>query len=198
MAHELGHVKRKHMVGLLISAVATLGLAEAAWSQAMEPLYAFLSERDWLPESWEQPRWFMLAGTALALVTWGLIFGWISRRFERQADTFAVQHLAMSRARSQGMIDHNTVVDAASVQTMVDALGHVAALNCIDIHKRSWRHGSIAWRQRYLTTLIGQRVDQLPIDEIAWRINVLSILGLVVVILLETGGICGILSRCGM
>lgn len=197
MAHELGHVKRKHMIGLLISAVATLGLSEIMWSVGMEALYSALLEVSWFPQHGHPLRWFTLAGTALALVTWALLFGWISRRFERQADTFAVQHLAMSRARAQGMIDHNTLIDPHAVQTMVDALGHVAALNCIDPHKRSWRHGSIAWRQRYLTTLVGQRVDQLDIDEIAWRINFLSMLGLAVVILLETGGICGLLSYCG-
>ena len=64
------------------------------------------------------------------------------------------------------------IVEHEDAQGMIDALQHVADLNHILIEKHSWRHGSIAWRQRYLRSLVGRSVGQLPIDRQMRWINV--------------------------
>ena len=58
-----------------------------------------------------------------------------------------------------------------------------------DPHRRSWRHGSIAWRQAYLLTLIGRPLDALPIDRLIRRtkvaVAVILLLGVGAVVALE-------------
>jgi STE24 endopeptidase len=125
----------------------------------------------------------------LAMV-WIASFGWVSRRIEREADTFAVRTLA-EQAREQATptdgteetpASNETVIDEAPARQMIDALQRVADLAHIDPHRRSWRHGSIAWRQQYLRGLIGQPLDRLPIDRTVRLIRVggvAAVLGLV-------------------
>ena len=94
-------------------------------------------------------------------------FGWVSRRFERQADAFAVRHMAEG--------EH---VDADAVGVMTRALERVATLNHVPVARRSWRHGSIAWRQDYLHSLVGTSVDVSPIDRTVTRIKAAALAAL--------------------
>ncbi len=187
MAHELGHVRKHHLVWLLIAAAAAMmGLQVLlTW-----PLFkAFQALESWsTAPSWLEPARLWLAQqdvmevtiTALTLVGWVLIFGWVSRRFERQADTFAVVHLAQSQPDAP-----EQSIGPAAAYTMIAALQQVAQLNHIPIEKNSWRHGSIQWRQQYLATLVGQRIGTLPIDVTVRWINRASFVVLAVVILLQ-------------
>lgn len=183
MAHELAHVKRKHMVWLLIAAVGTLGAVELGFIGA----YAVLAEAGLVAAVWEAmvtsgvseqsvATGAFAAAVLAAGLCWAGLFGWVSRRFERQADTFAVQHLTAKNAESRGEPSERAVVDAFAAMTMIGALQRVAELNYSPTARRSWRHGSIAWRQAYLKTLVGRRVDELPIDRQMWWINAASLL----------------------
>jgi len=161
MAHEIGHVRRHHMPWLVMSLLAVLLLAGIA---VTVPLLI----GGWLPGGWEAQSipWIEGAATALAAILAILAFGWISRRFERQADTFAVQHLSAAEADGP---EESGAVTAEAAFAMHSALQTIARLNTVDPHRRSWRHGSIAWRQAYLTSIIGHPLDALPIDRfIRW------------------------------
>jgi hypothetical protein len=59
---------------------------------------------------------------------------------------------------------------------MAGALGRVAALNYINPRRRSWRHGSIAWRQAYLTGLVGRNSSHLPIDRMVARLKIAAVI----------------------
>lgn len=166
MAHELAHVRRHHMFWLLAVAAGAAGLLQTGFA-ICAPLLGIGREPSALALAGIDLWWLHDPATIAAVlailfaVCWVAIFGWVSRRFERQADTFAVQHLAFSRGVS--------VVDAESVAAMISALEQVAILNNIPTRRNSWRHGAIAWRQQYLRSLIGRRVDDLPIDrQIRW------------------------------
>ncbi|MEM9883913.1 MAG: M48 family metallopeptidase [Planctomycetota bacterium] len=154
LAHELGHVKLRHLAWLAAAALAlgvTLsGLGEWALGGVSEP-------------------WVLAAAAAAGLVAWAAGFGWVSRRVERQADTFAVRHVAEASADPDGEPPRH--FDAASVAVMVDALQSVAVLNHVPPTRRSWRHGSIAWRQAYLRTLVGTPLDHAPIDRLMQGVN---------------------------
>jgi Zn-dependent protease with chaperone function len=100
-----------------------------------------------------------LARDAGVLVLGLLLFGYASRRFERQADTYAVQLLS----RGEGA----TAATRPAVEAMIGALGSVALLNHVPPARPSWRHGSIAWRQDYLRAITGERLDAMPIDAFA-------------------------------
>ena len=96
---------------------------------------------------------------------WLLAFGWVSRRFERQADAFAVQYLSrLEQEQRSDAAEGNPIITAAAVHAMTHALQLVAELNHINITRKSWRHGSIAWRQDQLQKTVGQPIDALRIN----------------------------------
>ncbi len=197
MAHELAHVRRHHMFWLLAAALGSLGLLELGYLLLFSAIAGVLPEpgsqapmivqAGWLGELGAMLAWLASPQTVLgmtvgaAVVTWIGVFGWVSRRIERQADTFAVQHLAGEKPEPARNAAGHVLVDAESVQTMVAALQAVADLNHIPPGRRSWRHGSIAWRQRYLRRLVGQRVDRLAIDRQMRWIKLASAAALLVV-----------------
>lgn len=200
MAHELAHVRKRHIIWLVVSAVAIGGAMQLVWTPVVGwavwllPPAAQASEQvgamwHWLPGGLALREQLAALRSdevtfgltlLLASMSWLALFGPVSRRIERQADTFAVQHLVRHR---DAMPDSESPdvrhIDAASVQTMVMALQRVADLNQMSIDKKSWRHGSIRWRQDYLRSLVGQPVDRLPIDRRMRWINAASLVAIV-------------------
>lgn len=158
MAHELGHVKRHHMSWLILSLIAALLAASVLVS------VPFIAVE---PPLGETAVWFDGAASAAAGVVALLAFGWVSRRYERQADTFAVQHLS-----GLGGEGGAGVVTAEAVAAMQSALEAVAALNSVDPRRGSWRHGSIAWRTEHLRGTVGLPLDAIPIDRLVRRMKV--------------------------
>ncbi len=184
MAHEVGHARRHHLPWLavcLIAILSAVGLATSLVMRAAEPYVQGSSMRFEVDPSWEAVRgvpddrplsavrfvrsrpgadWLEPLGLISTVVISLGAFGWTSRRFERQADTFAIQHL--SGLTHDGGAECTITPEAAGAMT--DALQVVAELNHIPTKRRSWRHGSIRWRQNYLHSLIGRRCNALPID----------------------------------
>lgn len=162
--HELAHVKRRHMPWLAL-AVAALAVLAAVVAEAAVGLVA-----DTVPGPWVARSDLILAvatGTAAFL---GL--GWISRRFERQADAFAAAEISRRSGSSR--------VEFAAVEATASALDRVAELAHIDPRRPSWRHGSIRWRQANLKAIAGLPVDRLPIDRAVRRIKLATIAAAVV------------------
>jgi hypothetical protein len=105
----------------------------------------------------------------------------VSRRFERQADTFAVQHSAMQASGATAPV----VITDNAARTMIDALESVAVLNNMSPKEavwKQWRHGSIRWRQLHLFALVGLRTDQVPIDRTVRRIKFATVAVLLVLL----------------
>ena len=89
--------------------------------------------------------------------------GFVSRRFEWQADAYAAGLL--SRVGQDGVVA-GTITPEAS-RTVGDALERAAVLNGADPRAFSWRHGSIASRQRRVRALAGRDAGRLPVDRAA-------------------------------
>lgn len=175
MAHELGHVRRHHMPLLAVAALGTLGAilslldllmrliekitAQPGWREAAQTAGL---QSDSIPQS-------AVGATLVAatFIAWLILFGWISRRFERQADTFAVQHFCTD------------IITPDAARTMADALRNVCVLNHASTTRPSWRHGSIEWRIAYLHSLVGRRADDCPIDRLMRRINLICLILLI-------------------
>lgn len=157
MAHEVGHVRLRHMPwmwGACLSVLLLSGGLVDALARGRE---------HWLPpQPWSD---LSLAGLSLGLAL--LVFGWVSRRFEWQADAFAVKHLSGVTWLSP---DPRPTTPEA-ILAMVGALQSVAVLNNIPRERFNWRHGSIAERQRRLRGLQALRTDRFSIDRIArgWK-----------------------------
>ncbi len=199
MAHEIGHARRHHLPWLAVCLIAILSTVTLLTTLAVRGIDAAadpkpsrlevisarharlepapLSSVSPLPAI-EAPRtmdWLEPAGLATTILISLGVFGFASRRFERQADTFAVQHLS-GMTRHDG---HDRVITAEAAQAMSDALQVVAELNHIPATRKSWRHGSIRWRQEYLRTLVGRRCDRVPIDRQMRFLQALAALSLI-------------------
>jgi STE24 endopeptidase len=202
MAHEVGHVRKHHMSWMVITLIGVLVLTAAMIEL---PLMA-LDGMGLLPMR-AVGEWGIALMLIVQLAAVLLIFGWISRRFERQADTFAVEHLSAtmdqmsnnsSNPLTQDEVNHNPhdrpaasvanippdQIHPEAVATMCSALQTVAEMNAVEPNRPSWRHGSIAWRQTYLHSIIGEPIGTLPIDSTIRRIKIAA--GIVV-----AGGIIG-------
>jgi Zn-dependent protease with chaperone function len=167
MAHELGHIRRRHMPWLAAGALCSIILASAAVEIALH---------------WLAPMWvYTNAGQAAIIVagmgTGLLVFGFASRRFEWQADAFAVQHLSGWRGRP----DPTLTIAPMAVAAMNGALSTVAALNHIPLHRFTWRHGSIASRQRKLLSLVGRPAARTRPDFEAGIVKLLILAAMVLV-----------------
>jgi STE24 endopeptidase len=194
MAHELAHIRKRHMIWLLLTAVALMSVVEVSAVVFLVSSGVDLEavERS-LSTVAEDAGSVVLAGSGLASLNethllllgtlvgaaaaWVVGFGWVSRRIERQADSFAAAHLARERG--------GDIIQSGDAQTMIDALQHVAELNHIRTEKHSWRHGSIKWRQDYLRRLVGQPVGRLPIDRQMRWVNVLALVVVAASVLLH-------------
>jgi len=220
MAHELGHVRRRHLPALILALIAIVVGMCFLGGVALEPFTVEDSMRslavakldmnqsnsekrasDWtalLRERWSrvvempdetteiqpsvtgamiEPQWIEPAVLAGVLAVGFLSFGWVSRRFERQADTFAVQHLSGMRdggGKSSQSGENPCIITGSGVDAMVGALEMVAHLNHIPKTRRSWRHGSIAWRQKHLKSLVGRPCQNLTIDRRIFMINLIA------------------------
>lgn len=161
VAHEVAHVRKRHMLWLGI--VVTASAVAAGWM--LELFYrAFATETSAAAIS--------AAATPIAFMIALAAFVFTSQRFEWQADAFSVQHLA----RTSG----HEVIDESSAATVAATLGEVAHANGTSIDKISLRHGSIATRQRKVRALVGQPVSVVPIDRVARRIKIVAAVTLVV------------------
>lgn len=164
MAHELAHIRRRHipwMMLLLLSAGALLTWAGGqAASMLGDVLSAAMADgQGWLIEA---------VPALLAGAVWIAFFGWVSRRFERQADAFAVVHLS----RHHDAPGESTQrVTTQAVEDMSAALAQVALLNHMDPRRRAFRHGSIASRTAAMHSLIGLSIVDLPIDRAVARLK---------------------------
>jgi Zn-dependent protease with chaperone function len=136
LAHEIGHVKRYHLV---IYVLLFLGFSLAAGALA-EPLPYFLLSTDGfyrllslLPVSPDSLLAFLGGFFVLALMIlyFRFLFGWFIRNFERQADLYVF--------RAQG-----------TAGPLIRAFEKIAALSGNIRDKKSWHHYGIGERIEFL------------------------------------------------
>jgi len=184
MAHEVAHARKHHLPWLLASALSAVGVT---WIVAAAGLDAAMNALD---PAWTQDHGTvaLLDGAVLtaALAAGVLIFGFVNRRFEEQADAFAVQHLC-GRTRA-GEERRDIVIHAAGAEQMSGALAEVARLNGIPERRFTFRHGSIAGRRRKIAALVGRPAHELPIDRKVAVIKAMAGIGLAVVLAAGVAG----------
>ncbi|MFO0831967.1 MAG: M48 family metalloprotease [Phycisphaerales bacterium] len=148
LAHEIAHVRKRHMLWTAVAVFAVVMFLGVLGEAVMHflPLPGLLES-------------VAVGGAAVTSVIAGfLVFGLVSRRFEWDADAFAAAHIA--RLTSSGA---PPVVNEHAVAATVATLQSVADLNGIPPRKFTFRHGSIAERQRRVAALLGTPVQRMPI-----------------------------------
>lgn len=169
--HEAGHVKRHHIGFFLLMA-----LISGCWLTIISvhaQRHGSLNHLD--------P---VVVGLSIALaVKWFILFGWVSRRFERQADVYGVRTLALAGApcevpcalHERGMpaadAGNSNRLCLSAAQLFGETLHDVAILNGIPPQAPSWRHGSIASRARVLQKLAADPSQTAAFEQSVGRIK---------------------------
>jgi STE24 endopeptidase len=163
--HEVGHIAHRHLSFFGFFFVGSMGVMGLA-GQGITFL-AGLSSRF---ASWGTDTTvgrIVQAGSLLACfaVYFLLVFGFLSRRFERQADVFGCRAVSCGRPDCPPHADLNGHPTAAplteglcpvGIRIFANALTNVASLNGMEHAARSWRHGSIDGRILFLESLEGR------------------------------------------
>jgi Zn-dependent protease with chaperone function len=167
--HEIGHVKHYHMlyylVFLLVS-VVVLGSTLAPYQAPLEDALNLHESR-------------YLAGLpvvgSLGVYVF-LVFGFLSRRCERQADIYGCRAVSCRQHGCDGhgpeaLAEGGRGLCTTGIRTFIQALEKVALLNGISRDKpgflQSWQHSTIARRVGFLQTLL---TDPQAERRFQWRV----------------------------
>ncbi len=176
--HEAGHVRHKHIQFFLLFALASMLVT----SGVMELLF-----HHWTAASLtEADRQFLIQVIGLVTIAliWGIGFGFISRRFEQQADLFGARCVAAANEHEctspcgvhpKSADTRNTpphALCATGVEIFVSALERVAILNGIPKKESSWRHASIDKRIQALKTMAADPLRLAAFERLVGSIKV--------------------------
>jgi STE24 endopeptidase len=158
--HEAGHVRHHHLwffIAFLLGATSFLVLGMSAAVGLVTELMGGAAAE----QVSSLAKGLALPSGCLAAY-FGIFFGFLSRRFERQADIFGCR--AVSCAQANCPTDHlpyepdqqQLPLCPAGIQVFVQALEKIATLNGSVRDARSWRHFSIAKRVEFLERMATQ------------------------------------------
>ena len=166
--HEAGHVRHRHIQFFLLFALASMLVT----SGLME----------WLIPRNLSPTAVQAIGLFTVIVIWATGFGFISQRFERQADLFGAQSVAPTNdaecvtpcavhpgGKDGG--DFPTALCATGADIFASALDRVAMLNGIPPKEYSWCHSSIANRIDSLDALSADPAHLARFERVIRRIK---------------------------
>jgi len=177
-AHEIGHVVHRHMQWYVL-VIGMLVLALAGIERLIHDQFGPIYEKTLMGVSLEV--WLTLGAAAGFL----LVFGFLSRRFERQADVFAARTMQQEQpidtiALQRGQVEPippaepgQSYVGPYGAMVFASALHRVATVNNMPITRARWRGGSVRdvltsvldrvmeWTNHYLHGSIPLRMDYL-------------------------------------
>jgi Zn-dependent protease with chaperone function len=180
--HEAGHVRHRHVItyvaflGLSLAVLGGLWVALGMW------LESWPAVRDWLERGGpEVEGWLVLPLLATLGVYLFVVFGWLSRRCERQADVFGCRAVSCGRPDCDGHGPDTPLPAGArlcptGVRTFISALEKVAALNGVSRGRpgylQAWQHSTIARRVAFLEGLLidpgREAAFQRAVSQLKW------------------------------
>jgi STE24 endopeptidase len=174
-AHEVGHIVHRHMawyVVLIVILMLAMSLAEVTLGPRLPQLPAHLN--------------FDVMSNVVGLGVFISVFGFLSRRFERQADVYAAR--TIEKNVKPVVVEPNVLAYASNhvgphgAEVFSSALHRVAIVNNIPIRARNFTHGSIAARMNYLRQIANDpqdtgRFDRLMVAIYATMIVALALFG---------------------
>jgi len=186
--HEVGHVKHYHMLfymGFFLTSWFVLLMAAEFAATRWPDLKPWLNDSDWAVVP-------LMSSLGLYIF---VVFGFLSRRCERQADVFGCRTVSCSRGDCTGHGLDPAIPAGASglcptgIRTFIQALEKVAYLNGISRSKpgwlQSWLHSTIARRVEFLQDVLVdptlERRFQRRVAQVKWALIV--VLGTLAVLL---------------
>ena len=165
--HEIGHIAHRHLLYFAFFFMGSLGVLSilaAIISRCGPGIAHFAWLTPWTPAIFSEVVQGLALLGVLGLYFW-IVFGQLSRRFERQADVFGskVVSCQLADCPPHTDLDHDLspplvrssepALCPVGIRIFADALANVARSNGLDENGRSWRHGSIAHRIAFLEGL---------------------------------------------
>jgi STE24 endopeptidase len=197
--HEVSHVKHRHMLYYMGFVVVSLALGWCLWLGLREWAMPLVESgvQEWLPGVYQALTAYGVFEETLLLallcVEIVVLFGFISRRCERQADVDGCRAVSCTRRYCLGHEDGEALppngrgLCATGIRTFISALEKVALLNGISRDRpgwlSSWQHSTIAKRVRFLEKLIADPREESHLHFSVRLIQLGILLGLVVVVL---------------
>ncbi|CAN5372288.1 hypothetical protein BH10PLA2_BH10PLA2_23120 [soil metagenome] len=152
--HEVGHVKHRHMTFYLAFMMVSLAVVTQLVSRIVESSQPLRENEH-------------LAVLPLILLVGGyifLVFGFVSRRCERQADVYGCRTVSCGRSHclmhesDEELLPRARGLCATGIQIFISALEKVAYLNGISRDRpgwlQSWQHSTIARRVAFLESVM--------------------------------------------
>jgi STE24 endopeptidase len=165
--HEVGHVKHQHMlyyVVFFVLSMAALGMLINAYLPDLLQLAVGAEGADGTEGTGLGGYLKALPMAALLLGYFFVVFGFVSRRCERQADVFGCRSVSCARPDCTGhgpgdrLVPGGRGLCATGIHTFIRALEKVAIVNGISRDRpgvrQSWRHSTIAHRVAFLERLL--------------------------------------------
>ncbi|MBY0309147.1 MAG: M48 family metalloprotease [Phycisphaerales bacterium] len=177
MAHEIGHVRCRHVPWLTATLFAASGVSLVAADLVLRWLLGVTINQVASP--------IQVSACAAALAVAVGAFGYVSRRFEWQADAFAVKHISAHTPPTDDPAAAwapSATVTRPAIAAMTGALETVAVANHLPRDRFTFRHGSIRTRIDRLLALDGVPLARLPIDRSAARLKLAVAVGSVLVL----------------
>lgn len=199
--HEIGHLAHRHLLFFAFFFVGSLGIL-STFADAIAELGPGIAQLAWLtpasPRVLNELFQTTTLLTALAAYVW-LVFGNLSRRFERQADVFGSKVASLCSAEfpslsgtgellpTQPVTGTGLTLRSTGIHIFAEALANVARYNGLDSNGPSWRHGSIAQRIAFLEGLHEdpdrERVFQEGVRTLRLRLGVVLAIGILLSVL---------------
>lgn len=164
LGHEIGHVKHHHMLYYLVFMVVSLAVVAGTWSllctaavAAARSAFPALG-----PHLHADADWQLVPLVPFLAVYIFVVFGFLSRRCERQADLFGCRVVSCGRGDCAGHDGDPKPTSAGlcptGIHTFTRALEKVGQLNGVDRSRpgwlQAWQHSTIARRVEFLHRLV--------------------------------------------
>lgn len=178
--HEVGHIAHWHLPYFAAFCLGSIGFL----TLASEGLARFWDYESAIERLFPDPMVAEIVQAMIAVGILGLyfyvVFGMLSRRFERQADVYGSRAVSCGRSDCPPHQDPNDLgapkvplgnVCPEGVHLFVNALSRVAAINGMNPSSRSWRHGSIAQRIDFVLSLEHRPQSERQFDKSVLRLK---------------------------
>jgi Zn-dependent protease with chaperone function len=160
--HEVGHVKHHHMLYYIGFLLVSLFLVYGLYVWLAHLLHLADSSRGPDETIWQALPLVTMLGAYIFVV-----FGFLSRRCERQADVYGCRAVSCTRPDCCGHTEGTELalrgrgLCSTGIRTFIEALEKVARLNGISRDKpgwlSSWQHSTIARRVEFLQSVLADR-----------------------------------------
>src|SRR5438132_2357406 len=167
--HEVGHVKHRHMIYFMGFLMVSVAAVLAVLDVVVPSIWTSTGPDSWCRVTADRDQ-AMLPMVVLLGTYIFVVFGFVSRRCERQADIYGCRTVSCGQPDCSG---HDGAVlqpgarglCGTGIRTFISALEKVARLNGISRDKpgwfQSWQHSTIARRVDFLqSVLVEPAVEQ--------------------------------------